>query len=108
LAQTPETSFPSDHATLLFALALALVLNPVTRQLGGVMLVLAVAVAWSRVYLGVHFPLDMAGALLVALAATLAVGQTARPLQTSLYPGLERLYDGALSRLGLPSAVSPP
>jgi undecaprenyl-diphosphatase len=31
------------------------------------LLPLAVPVAWARIYLGVHFPLDMVGALLVAV-----------------------------------------
>lgn len=107
LAHVPETSFPSDHATLLFALALPLVMNPASRRFGWFMLVLAVAVAWSRVYLGVHFPFDMAGALLVAAATTLAARPVARILRGWLYPGLEWLYDRILSWLHLPDRWFP-
>jgi undecaprenyl-diphosphatase len=107
LAHVPETSFPSDHATLLFALALPLVLNPVSRRMGWFMLALGAAVAWSRVYLGVHFPFDMAGAVLVALASTLAVQPITRRLRSAVYPALERLYDWILTRLGLPTRWFP-
>lgn len=102
LAQSPETSFPRDHATLLFVLALALVVTPAGRRFGWAVLALAGAVAWSRVYLGVHFPSDMVGALLVAVATTIAMRSIAPPLHNSLYPGLERLYDRILSWLHLP------
>jgi undecaprenyl-diphosphatase len=34
------------------------------------LLPVALAVAWARVYVGVHYPLDMAGALLVAGGVT--------------------------------------
>ena len=102
LAHVPETSFPSDHATLLLALAFPLIMTPASRRFGWALLGLAAAVAWARVYLGVHFPFDMAGALLVAGAATLAVRPIAPILQGALYPRLERVYESILSGLGLP------
>ena len=71
-------SFPSGHSTAAFAgatvLALALRRGPVTAAL----FALAAAVAYSRLYLGVHFPLDaLAGAALgvVVGAATWAVAR---------------------------------
>ena len=38
------------------------------RKLGIFLLIMAWLVAWSRVYLGVHFPLDLLGAFLLAFA----------------------------------------
>ena len=67
LVALPSTaSFPSGHATTAFAAAVALgVLVP---RLRAAALALAALIAVSRVYLGVHFVLDvLAGALLGSL-----------------------------------------
>ena len=66
LDHAPEASLPSDHATLLFSLALPLLFCATARRWGAVFLALGVVTAWSRIYLGVHFPLDMIGAFAVA------------------------------------------
>lgn len=56
-------SFPSSHATAAFALAFTVLWF--NRPWGIVMLVLAALVAWGRVFVGVHYPLDVAaGAIL--------------------------------------------
>ncbi|KAA0891396.1 undecaprenyl-diphosphatase [Oryzomonas rubra] len=76
LAHAPDSSFPSDHATLIWAVAFSLLLHERTRAAGLALALLGLPVAWARIYLGVHFPLDMAGAAMVALvAARLALYQ---------------------------------
>ncbi len=60
-----ESSFPSDHYTLFMAVACSLLLYRPLRQWGLWLALLGTVVAWARIYAGVHFPLDMAGALLV-------------------------------------------
>lgn len=72
LAHTAETSFPSDHAVVFFSVGLGLVWGHM-RRLGSGLVALGVAVGASRVYLGVHFPFDIIGALLVATASSWAV-----------------------------------
>ncbi|MFN5408299.1 undecaprenyl-diphosphatase [Bradyrhizobium sp.] len=68
LGHNPDSSFPSDHSTLLFALGFALWICPPRqgRWFGGLLLVIAVAVGWARIVLGAHYPLDIIGAALVA------------------------------------------
>jgi len=81
-------SFPSGHAVAASALYITLALAAATgeRRLrprrvlvwGGVLI--AVLVAWSRVYLGVHYLSDVVGGLLLgsagALAASIALSRT--------------------------------
>ena len=60
-----DNSFPSDHGTVMFSAAFAL-LSLRSRAAGLFLLLAALPVAWSRIFLGVHFPLDMVGAALVS------------------------------------------
>lgn len=72
-----DSSFPSDHATVLFSIAWSLLFDPRrwTKRLGGALLVLSCAVGWSRIYLGAHYPFDIAGAALLGLATACAMNQ---------------------------------
>ncbi|MBW2130339.1 MAG: undecaprenyl-diphosphatase [Deltaproteobacteria bacterium] len=70
LPHGPETSFPSDHATLLFAATFYLLMGRRWVNCGVTVLVIACLTAWGRVYSGIHFPFDMAGSLVVGLIST--------------------------------------
>lgn len=61
-----DSSFPSDHATVFGAIGLTMVFANSRSIVGWVILLLGACVAWARVFLGVHFPLDMVGAVAVA------------------------------------------
>lgn len=65
IERQPDSSFPSDHVTVLPGVSLTLLVGGATG-LAGFMLAGTIAVAWARVFLGVHFPLDMLGALCVS------------------------------------------
>jgi glycosyltransferase 2 family protein len=62
LRQQPAhgTSFPSSHTAIALAVAIALV-PFLPRPVAAVGIAYAVGVGWSRVYLGVHYPLDVLG-----------------------------------------------
>lgn len=70
-----SSSFPSRHLCFFWSLSLALALSPRTRRLGMVVTVLGLVEAWARIYVGVHFPLDMMGSLAVAACSAILVGR---------------------------------
>lgn len=61
-------SFPSGHASLMFAIATAVFIK--NKKMGAVMYVLAIMTGWGRVMAHVHWPSDIiAGAVLGILVA---------------------------------------
>ncbi|MBQ0897349.1 phosphatase PAP2 family protein [Micromonospora sp. U56] len=74
-----DWSFPSNHATIAGALAAATLL--LSRRLGLVAVPLALLAALSRVFVGVHYPHDVAAGLcLGALVALAGAPLIARPV----------------------------
>ncbi len=73
IAHDPTSSFPSLHATFLFSMAFALLLQKGSRGIALFVMLLGFATAWARIFVGVHYPLDMAGAFLTACLAAVAV-----------------------------------
>ena len=68
LAENPDVfSFPSGHTAVAFAVAAAFAGQ--AGLLGGLALALAVGIGVSRVYLGAHYPLDVAAGVLVGTVA---------------------------------------
>ncbi|MDQ0905065.1 membrane-associated phospholipid phosphatase [Streptomyces canus] len=67
-----DWSFPSNHTAIAAAAAMALLF--VSRRLGAVTAVAACAMAASRVWVGAHYPHDVAAGMIVgALVAALAM-----------------------------------
>lgn len=66
LASSPSPSFPSNHATNAFAIAF--VLSWYYRRLIPIWFLWAVTVGFSRIYVGVHYPFDIIGGLIVGIA----------------------------------------
>ena len=76
-------SFPSGHATNIFTAMVFL--SFMYKRLAPFFLALAVAVAYSRVYLGVHYPADvLSGAVLGAVTALFFVEADRRWVKTLL------------------------
>lgn len=61
-----DPSFPSDHATFAFALALPILVR--NKYFGRVMIVMSLLLSFSRVYVGTHYPLDVVGGEIIAYA----------------------------------------
>jgi undecaprenyl-diphosphatase len=86
-----DWSFPSNHATIAVAAAVAVVL--VWRAAAWLALPLAALTAFSRVFVGVHYPHDVAaGALLGAAVVLLVTRSAAEPASV--------LADRVRARLG--------
>ena len=103
--RTPHTgSFPSGHAATAFACAT--VIAWASPRLAVPAFVLAALVAWSRVYVGVHWPLDvLGGAALGVLVATallkLARGRPRlRPGRQQADPDADPAAGGRRNRVG--------
>jgi undecaprenyl-diphosphatase len=91
LHHAPDSSFPSDHATIFASIALSLLVDGV-RRYGVAMLLSGVGVAWARVFVGVHFPFDMAGAVAVAYVAFLLIAPLWRWFGASTTRALIAVY----------------
>jgi undecaprenyl-diphosphatase len=90
LYHLPDPSFPSGHSETAFAAAVIIGLKE--KRLMAPMLLLASIIAFSRVYVGVHFPYDVvAGAILGILVALFVSCLDLRPLQAWIMRGLCRL-----------------
>lgn len=61
----PDNGFPSDHAIL--SSAVASVVFPFSRKVSAGLWVLTVFVGISRVYTGIHHPLDIIASIVIAI-----------------------------------------
>ena len=64
-----DYSFPSGHTTASFACALVL-FGMLPKKYGVPILCLAVLIALSRLYVGVHYPSDVLGGMLIAVGVS--------------------------------------
>lgn len=74
IGHAETASFPSMHATIAGAWATSLcTFSPVERRIwwAAVAIPIALLIAWSRVFLGLHFPSDIIAGLILGLASTL-------------------------------------
>jgi undecaprenyl-diphosphatase len=64
-------SFPSDHTTASMAVALGFVFFSRFRWLGFIFIPLALLVGFARIFVGVHYPVDVLGGIIVAIIGSL-------------------------------------
>ncbi|MGN6599001.1 MAG: phosphatase PAP2 family protein [Actinomycetes bacterium] len=82
VAHTADQSFPSDHATAAFGIALAVWVF-LSWRWGAVLFAAALLIGFARVYDGIHYPLDIAGGLVAAAVATAIVAVVVACLDAS-------------------------
>ena len=68
-----DSSFPSDHTTLMLSLTFMLTYFRETRKMGVLFVVLGLIGGFARVFCGVHFPMDILGSVVVSLIVTAAI-----------------------------------
>ncbi|MGL5800114.1 MAG: phosphatase PAP2 family protein [Plesiomonas sp.] len=84
-----NASFPSGHATLVFSLGFSLYLSHF-RAAAAAILLTGVGIGWARVFLGVHFPFDILGAIPVSLCAA----GFARPIGKKIQAKINTYFEG--------------
>lgn len=67
-------SFPSDHTTSSAAVAFAVLFVTRFKKIGALLLVGACVIGFARIFVGVHYPADIAAGLLTALVSCGIVG----------------------------------
>jgi len=75
----PDPSLPSEHAVVAFALAGAALWSR-RLALGSGLLLAAVALGFSRIYTGLHYPADIGAAAGIGILASFLTTRLAQPL----------------------------
>jgi undecaprenyl-diphosphatase len=107
MAHVPENSFPSVHTTFILTVGFALVVTRAAPTWGKVVSVSGILVAWARIYLGLHFPLDMLASGLIACLFGELAGLMVPAVRRWIMQIADSTYEGALNTLGLPRRVLP-
>ena len=99
-----EPSFPSDHAIAAFAIAFSVLL--VGRRLGLVFVLAAVTIGMSRIFVGVHYPGDVAAGAFVGLLSSLVVWRAGRGRWNPIVDTVSRATDPLVEPLWrVPEAI---
>jgi len=107
IAHAPENSFPSDHTTFFLTTGFALIATRGAPAFGKLVALLGVLVAWARIYLGLHYPVDMLMSALIACLFGAASVLLNPPVRRWITPAIDHIYDAALDMLRLPPRIFP-
>lgn len=78
MGEVSEWSFPSGHTCSSFACATALAIS--FGKKGALAYILAVLIAFSRLYIGVHYPSDILGGMIVGAMSAFGVSAAGKNL----------------------------
>ncbi|WCK52932.1 undecaprenyl-diphosphatase [Aneurinibacillus sp. Ricciae_BoGa-3] len=91
-----DASFPSDHTSGAFGLAIAMLMFKPKWGYG--MLVLAVLTGFSRIFVGHHYPGDVLGSIIVAIISAFLISKGKRLLEPVVRLVIA-IYEKVTSRL---------
>jgi undecaprenyl-diphosphatase len=67
VAHASGKSFPSDHTTVTAGIAFGLLFFTRFKKLGAAILIAACLIGFARIFVGIHYPLDILGGLVTGL-----------------------------------------
>lgn len=88
-AATP--AFPSNHFTIFLCIAITFIRGRLLN-LGLILLIVSLPVAWARIFVGVHYPIDMMGAIIVAIVSFICVSPLWRAIGAQITRLVELAY----------------
>lgn len=71
LSHSADSSFPSDHAAVGFAIAMSIFLE--NKKWGLFLIILASAISLARVWCGLHYPLDIICGAMIGTGVSLGI-----------------------------------
>ncbi|MGG3887539.1 undecaprenyl-diphosphatase [Metabacillus fastidiosus] len=98
-----DASFPSDHSTGAFAIAIAMWYR--YKKIGIPMFILALLTGFSRIWAGLHYPFDVVGSLIVAIVVSYVIIKFSRLLDP-LVNSIISIYNSILGKKDLSNKSS--
>jgi undecaprenyl-diphosphatase len=100
LTHAPDSSFPSDHFTALCAICFVYLWYESIKSLISIILILLTCcVAWARIYVGIHYPFDMLGGIIVSLLSTSIIIYFPARVKRHMLPISEHFYRKLLGKM---------
>lgn len=99
-SSTTDATFPSDHTTVSFAVAFAVLAFDVAA--GVIFLVIAAVIGIGRLFIGAHYPSDVGAGIVVGLVAAGVVVRLLPRLVSWVVSQVERVSDPLLRPLWRP------
>jgi undecaprenyl-diphosphatase len=96
-SNTTDASFPSDHTTVSFAIAFAVLAFDVAT--GVIFLVIALIIGVGRLFIGAHYPSDVGAGIVIGLLAAGVVVRLLPRLVSWVVSYVERVSDPLLRPL---------